>query len=55
VRLDQWVDADVGDTFWSQYTNQPTGRAHSLISVHVAAPTTDQWNLVAVEVVNSGT
>jgi hypothetical protein len=55
VRLDQWVDTGTGDTFWSQYTNQPTGRAHSLVSVHVSAPTTDQWNLAAVEIVNSGT
>jgi hypothetical protein len=54
VRLDQWLDSSTGDTFWSQYTNQPTGRAHSVVDVSVTAPTTDQWNLAAVEVLNSG-
>ena len=54
VPLDQWLDTRTGDTFWSQYTNQPTGRSGSTVAVRVTAPTTDQWNLAAVELVNSG-
>jgi hypothetical protein len=49
VLLDQWVNAASGDTFWSQYTNTPTGAAGSVVTVNDTAPTNDQWNLVAVE------
>jgi hypothetical protein len=52
VPLDQWLDTRTGDTFWSQYTNQPTGRDGSVVAVRAAAATTDQWNLAAVELVN---
>ena len=27
VKLDQWLNTDTGDTYWSQYTNHPTGKA----------------------------
>jgi hypothetical protein len=54
VLLDQWLNVGTGDTFWSQYTNQPTGAAGSRIAVSDTAPTTDHWNLAAVELVNSG-
>jgi hypothetical protein len=54
VPLDQRLDASARDRFWSQYTNQPTGRDGSLVAVNAAAPTTDRWNLAAVELVNSG-
>jgi hypothetical protein len=54
VILDQWVNTSVGDTYWSQYTNQPTGPAGSVVTVSDTAPTNDRWNLVAVELVNSG-
>ena len=27
VMLDQWVNTGVGDTYWTQYTNAPTGPA----------------------------
>jgi hypothetical protein len=54
VMLDQWVNTSVGDTYWRQYTNQPTGPAGSVITVSDTAPTNDRWNLVAVELVNSG-
>jgi len=54
VILDQWVSTSVGDTYWSQYTNQPTGPAGSVVTVSDTAPTNDRWNLVAVELVNSG-
>jgi hypothetical protein len=55
VILDQWVDTAVGDTYWSQYTNQTTGPAGSVVTASDTAPTNDRWNMVAVELVNSGT
>ncbi len=54
VMLDQWLNAGTGDTYWSQYTNHPTGKAGIRVSVRDTAPTTDNWNLAAVELVNSG-
>jgi Bacterial Ig domain len=54
VKLDQWLNTGSGDTYWSQYTNHPTGKAGSKISVGDSAPTNDHWNLAAVELVNSG-
>jgi len=52
--LEQWVNTGVGDTYWSQYTNNPTGASGTVVTVNDSAPTTDRWNLVAVELVNSG-
>jgi hypothetical protein len=49
--LDQWVNTAAGDTFWNQYTNAPTGAAGSVVTVNDTAPTNDQWNLVAVELI----
>jgi hypothetical protein len=54
VTLDQWLDSGPGDTFWTQYTNQPTGPAGSHVTVTDTAPTTDHWDLAAVELINSG-
>ena len=54
VMLDQWLNTGTGDTYWSQYTNHPTGKAGSKITVSDTAPTDDSWNLAAVELVNSG-
>jgi hypothetical protein len=54
VVLDYWLNTHVADTYWSQYTNQPTGPARSVVTVSDKAPTNDPWNLVAVELVNSG-
>jgi hypothetical protein len=54
VFLDQLLNVQTGDTFWSQYTNQPTGAAGSTVSVADTQPTGDHWNLSAVELVNSG-
>ena len=38
----------------AQYTNQPTGPAGGVVTVSDTAPANDPWNLVAVELVNSG-
>ncbi len=54
VSLSQWLDHATGDTYWSQYTNQPTGAAGTIVDVGVRAPSTDQWNMAAVELVGSG-
>jgi hypothetical protein len=50
--LEQWVNTGVDDTYWSQYTNNPTGAAGSVVNVNDTAPTGDRWNLVAVELLN---
>jgi hypothetical protein len=50
--LDQFLNTSSGDAFWSQYTNQPTGAAGSVVAATDTAPTNDQWNLVAVELIN---
>jgi len=49
VMLDQWVDTAIGDTYWSQYTNQPTGAAGSVVTMNDTAPTNDHWNMASVE------
>ncbi len=54
VMLDQWLNTGTGDTYWSQYMNHPAGKAGASVSVRDTAPTNDQWNLAAVELVNSG-
>ncbi len=54
VSLNQWLDAGTGDTFWSQYTNVPVPAAGTPVTVRDTAPTTDQWNLVAVELTGDG-
>jgi Big-like domain-containing protein/lysyl oxidase len=46
----QWVDASVGDTFWVQSQANPTATSGSAVAIDDTAPTTDQWNLAAVEV-----
>jgi len=46
----QWLDTSVGDTYWVQSTTGPS-TAHGLVDIHDTAPTTDQWNYAAVEVV----
>ena len=50
--LDQWVATSVGDTYWSQYTNQPAAAAGTVVNARDTAPTNDQWNLVAIELLS---
>ncbi|MFC8503745.1 Ig-like domain-containing protein [Pedococcus sp. NPDC057267] len=54
VLLDQWLDTGTGDTDWSEYTNATTGPAGTTVAMGTTAPTTDRWNLAAVEVTNAG-
>jgi hypothetical protein len=46
----QRVDTTVGDTFWVQATTAPS-TANGIVTIHDTAPTTDQWNYAAVEIV----
>lgn len=54
VILNQYLDTVSGDAFWSQYTNVPVPAAGTQVTVSDTAPTTDQWNLVAVELTGGG-
>ena len=51
VLLDQWVDTAVGDTYWTQYTNQAVSPAGTVVTMKDTAPSSDRWNMVAVELV----
>ena len=46
----QWVDTVSGDTFWVQSQSATTPSAGTVVPISDAGPTTDQWNLAAVEV-----
>jgi hypothetical protein len=47
--VSQWVDSGQGDTFWVQQVSEPVA-SPALIMLNDSAPTTDRWNLAAVEV-----
>jgi hypothetical protein len=46
----QWVDSGHGNTFWVQTTTAPTPGSGTAVQLNDTAPTTDRWNLAAVEV-----
>ncbi len=50
VLLGQWLDTGTGDTYWSQNTALQSGAAGSAVTLNDTSPTTDPWNLAAVEV-----
>ena len=50
VLVHQRVDTAVGDTFWVQSTAAPSTTT-GLVTIHDNAPTADQWNYAAVEIV----
>jgi hypothetical protein len=50
VLVHQRVDTVVGDTYWVQSTTAPS-TAYALVDIHDTAPTNDQWNYAAVEIV----
>jgi hypothetical protein len=49
VIVHQRLDTSVGDTFWVQSTATPNAVAGT-VDIHDSAPTADQWNYAAVEV-----
>jgi hypothetical protein len=54
VMLHQYLDTATGDTYWSQYTGQITGSAGETVTMNDTAPTADQWNVAAVELLGDG-
>ena len=54
VMLHQDLDTGTGDTYWSQYTGQITGSAGETVTMNDTAPTADQWNMAAVELLGDG-
>ena len=50
VLVHQDLEAAAGETFWVQSTTAPSA-ANALVDIHDTAPTTDQWNYAAVEIV----
>ena len=50
VLVHQRIDTQTGDTFWVQSTTAPSA-AYVLVDIHDSAPTNDQWNYAAVEIV----
>ena len=50
----EWTDTGVGDDFWVQRLTTPTAAAGTPVLVNATAPTTDRWNLSAVEVLATG-
>ncbi|MGJ0482958.1 MAG: Ig-like domain-containing protein [Methylomicrobium sp.] len=45
-----WIDSGVGDAYWLQSQTTAAAIAGATISVEDTAPTTDHWNMAAVEV-----
>ena len=48
----QWVDTRVGETFWVQQITYPVA-SPAPVMLNDSAPTTDRWNLAALEVTGS--
>lgn len=46
----QWIETTLGDTYWVQRASSPIGAGGSAVTVNDAAPTSDRWNLTALEV-----
>jgi hypothetical protein len=49
----QWLNTSTGDTYWLQQVTQPVSTAGTVTTVNDTAPTSDRWNLTAVEVKGS--
>jgi hypothetical protein len=48
----QDLNTTAGKTFWSQFTSAVTGPTGSLVTMNDPAPTSDEWNMAAVEIVS---
>jgi hypothetical protein len=53
VLLHQFLDTATGDTRWAQNTDVQAGPAGSVVTLNDTAPTGDQWNLAAVEIIGA--
>jgi len=47
----QWIDNNNNQTFWVQALSTPAGAAGSMVTINDTAPSSDRWNLAAVEIV----
>jgi hypothetical protein len=54
VLLHQWPATSSGDTFWAQNTTIQAVTAGSVVTLSDTAPTGDQWNMAAVELLGDG-
>jgi hypothetical protein len=52
--MGQWIDRASQSTFWTQYTNWPTGASGTVVTVHSTAPSGGHWNMAAVELPGDG-
>ncbi len=46
----EWIDTSVNDTFWVQRRSDAVSGAGTTVSIGATAPTSDRWNLAALEV-----
>jgi hypothetical protein len=51
--VSQWVNTSTGDTAWVQSTTTPTAPAGTLVTLNDTSPTTDRWDLAAIEITSS--
>ena len=49
TKVDEYL-SPTGDTFWVQSQTAPGATAGSLVTLNDTAPTTDRWNLAAIEI-----
>jgi hypothetical protein len=49
----QWIDTATGDTYWAQAFTAAVPTHGTSVTLNDTAPTTDRWNLAAVEIVPS--
>ena len=50
LMVDEWPDPSAGDTYWVQTIAGAVTSAGLAVTINDTAPTTDRWNLAAVEV-----
>ncbi len=50
VLVHQWLDTSLGDTYWVQRISAPIPTSGTQAKINDTAPTGDQWNLTAVEI-----
>ncbi|MCW2573517.1 MAG: hypothetical protein JWO88_3575, partial [Frankiales bacterium] len=51
----QWVNNTTGDTYWVQQLTSPVAASASSVTINDTAPTTDRWNITAVEIKSGDT
>ncbi len=54
VMLRQYLDTKTEDTFWSQFDGAVTGPVGETVTLNDTAPTSDSWNMAAVEILGDG-